>query len=128
MEAAEVIKRLKDKGLEELTLDLKFKAKGGLNDGAKELIKAHKQELIDHLAPTVHCIPNLPWQLKNLLRANSSNTLSVSIDGVTNIKNYVYAYVCDYLLGDRERALEVLFKVYNVWQKQLNQIQKKGNK
>ena len=101
----------------------------GLSTEDAALIKAHKQELIEYLAPHTNCIPALPWQLRNLLSAASSKTLAVSIDGVTNVSNYVLAYGSDYLTGDRENALSKLWAVYSTWQKQLKQIQaKKGKK
>ena len=120
----EVIRQLESKGAE-LKLKLKVHCSTGFSSEDATLIETHKQELISYLAPHTNHIPNLPWQLQNLLRAASSKTLAVNIDGVTSVSNYVLAYVADYLLGDREHVLSKLWEVYNAWQEQLDQIQKK---
>ena len=140
MDAKEIIKELQEEGIKGIQLGLDCTSNGKFTDNARRLIKIHKQTLIDYFISKVGItksvpkepisqsslsyIPPLPWQLNNLLRAASSKTLTVSIDGITNPSNYVLAYVSDYLLGSREHALSKLWEVYKAWQEQLQ----KGNK
>ena len=108
-----------------LALHLEVDYEDDVSEEDANLIKTHKQELISYLAPHDNCIPTLPWQLRNLLSAASSKTLSVNINGVTDVSTYVLAYVSDYLVGDREHALSKLWEVSKLWQEQLNQAKKR---
>ncbi len=122
-----IVEQLKGKGIE-LELNLKINHSTSFSTEDAALIKAHKQELIEYLAPHTNCIPTLPWQLRNLLSAASTQTLSVNINGVADVSTYVLAYVSDYLVGDREHALSKLWEVSKLWQEQLNQTQRRRSK
>lgn len=86
-----------------------------LTDQHRELVKAHRLELIDTLAQA-NTLPPLPWQLERLLKAASSNVLETHISGVPDPQRYVMAWGCEYLAGDREEALARLWGVWRVWE------------
>ena len=67
--------------MKELGLGLKFKAKGKLNDEARELMKAHEQPLLDHLVTEAYEAAN---KLKH--RAEAGTTPITFDDLVLSVK------------------------------------------
>lgn len=66
-------------------------------------------------------IPRLPWQLEALLRAANSDVLPKGLQQVQgqgqvpDLSTYALACATSYLIGDRDAALERLWRVYRTW-------------
>lgn len=108
-----LVASLASKGVE-LEPKLRYRAPGPLSEDALESLHVNKQDLLRHMILR-ESIPRLPWQLEGLLRAASDNQLRIQIQGVPDPGRYVVAWGCAYLLGDREQALERLWRVYREW-------------
>jgi hypothetical protein len=103
-----------------------------------ETIKAHKAELLEHLATantrtkypeprdtgtSARNLPGslerLPFELESLVRAASSDSLPTSAKLETGIvpdlNRYVQAWACVYLTGNQSDALARLWVVWQVW-------------
>ena len=91
-------------------------SKGGFVSFVSDPLEGFPENTVTQKAKQQEQSLRLPWQLERLVHAASSGLLRFSITGIPDTNRYVMAWACNYLVSDKQEALERLWEVYNLWQ------------
>jgi hypothetical protein len=112
--------KLERKGLT-LAPKLGYQSASPLEADTLALLKANMAALLrDLTAPD--CLSRLPWHPEALLWAANSDVLPQGmhrLEGgglVSDLRTHTLSAAASYLLGDRDAALERLWRVYRTWE------------
>jgi TubC N-terminal docking domain len=117
MNASDLVKAAQEASLE-LYLEgerLRYRSPHRPDPMLLNLVTQHKADIMTLLEQQT-MLPQLPWQLRQLVIAACSGVLDISLRGVPNTSHYVMAWVCEYLVSSqRDEPLKRLWEVYAQW-------------